>query len=105
MLDRRSPELDDGVTAVACKAEPWISMDRRRLGGATKVHLRLLSVLNLSIASHTRDADFESYGGPVRPPRGIESTEGVHGQRHRRSTVGPADLPNGRGLQSGVHHP
>jgi hypothetical protein len=104
----------------------------------TKVHLRLLSVLNLSVASHSRktrgngvaafvvrrdsagvglewcEAGHSSIEArlallvsycPVRPQSGIEGTEGMHGPGHGRSTVGPADRPNGRGLQSGVHPP
>ena len=110
----------------------------------TNAHLRLLSVLNLSIASHSRKTSGKGvaafvvrqdsagvglewceaghtsiearlallvgYATPTSRsaaarPGGIEGTEAVHGPGHGRSTVGPADLPNGRGLQSGVHRP
>jgi hypothetical protein len=104
----------------------------------TKVHLRLLSVLNLSIASHSRKARDKGVAACVvrRDSAGVglewceaghtsiearlallvgyaapasrsaaEGTEGVHAPGHTRSTVAPTDLPKGRGLQSGVHHP
>jgi hypothetical protein len=42
----------------------------------------------------------------LQPPHRVNEVIGrLPGPGHRRCTVGPADLPNGRELQSGVHLP
>jgi len=84
----------------------------------TKVHLRLLSVLNLSIVSRSKKAKGSGVAAfVVRQDSagvGLEWCEAGHTSiearlallvGYKRSTAGPADLPNAWGLQSGVHPP
>ena len=95
---RRTGAPDAGLGALELRGDP------------------LLSVLNLSIASHS-DTSIETLALPVGATpssrsaaarsdrRGALRHRRCARPRHGRSIVRPADLSIGRGLQSGVPHP